>query len=408
MYAVIDVETTGLAPRQNKVVEVAIVLSDSDGEVERTWSTLLNPERDLGPQHIHGISASDVLFAPTFADVAGHVSAMMTSRVVVAHNIRFDLGFLAAEYARLGQAATFTVDHGVCTMEQAATYLPRSGRSLADCCEAAGVPAGSWHSARDDALATAQLLTHYLSRHNRRDGACPLGGAPTTWPALPIADHEPVERGVADRSKTHFLARISEHLPRHPEVENGDVYLQMLDRALLDRQISVTESDALVELAADLRLSRPAMEVLHRSYLLDLTRAALADGVVTDDEHADLVAVARLVRLPADEVDRALEYAASSRSTDISLSPAQRFCLRQGHMVVFTGKMHHERDEWKLRSERAGLRTGSSVSAETALLVAGDVDTMSGKAKRARELGVPIIDEATFDEMIAQLDVRVS
>jgi len=264
-------------------------------------------------------------------------------------------------------------------MQLAATYLPRSGRSLADCCAAAGVPAGSWHSA-----------------------------TPTTWPTLPIADFEPVKRGVADKSKTHFLARISEHLPRHPEVENGDVYLQGLDRALLDRQISVTESDGLVELATDLRLSRPAIDVLHRSYLLDLARAALADGVVTDEERDDLVAVARLVGLSSHDVDRALEYASSSPTTDIPLRPVQRFHLRRGHTVVFTGKMQLERDEWERRSEYAGLRTGRSVSSATALLIAGDVDTMSGKAKRAREVGVPIVDEATFDQMIAQLDVRVS
>jgi len=104
MYAVIDVETTGLAPRQNRVIEVAVVDVSADGAVERSWSTLLNPERDLGPQDVHGISASDVLFAPTFADIAGHVSAMLTSRVLVAHNIRFDTRFLAAEYDRLGHA----------------------------------------------------------------------------------------------------------------------------------------------------------------------------------------------------------------------------------------------------------------------------------------------------------------
>lgn len=197
-------------------------------------------------------SANDVRFAAIFSDIAGHISTILTSRVIVTHNIRFDLGFLAAEYARLGHAVPATVDHGLCTMELASTYLPRTGRSLVDCCTAAGVPARSWHSARADALATAQLLSYYLSHHNRRDGSCPLGGVPTAWPALPMAEIEPVKRGVADKAQPHFLARISEHLPRHPEVDNGDVYLQMLNRALLDRHISITESDALVELATDL------------------------------------------------------------------------------------------------------------------------------------------------------------
>src|SRR5690554_1237660 len=94
MYAVVDVETTGLGPRTNRIAEIAVVLVDERGEIERTWCTLINPERDLGPQHIHGISASDVLFAPTFGQVAGQLSEMLSARILVAHNVTFDLRFL--------------------------------------------------------------------------------------------------------------------------------------------------------------------------------------------------------------------------------------------------------------------------------------------------------------------------
>ena len=56
MYAVIDTETTGLLPsHRHRVIEIAVVLLDARGQVEREWVTLLNPHRDLGPQHIHGI-----------------------------------------------------------------------------------------------------------------------------------------------------------------------------------------------------------------------------------------------------------------------------------------------------------------------------------------------------------------
>ena len=62
MYAVIDTETTGLLPsHRHRVIEVAVVLLDARGQVEREWVTLLNPQRDLGPQHIHGILTADVL-----------------------------------------------------------------------------------------------------------------------------------------------------------------------------------------------------------------------------------------------------------------------------------------------------------------------------------------------------------
>jgi len=66
-YAVIDVETTGLRPSWNdRIIEIGIVHTDLAGRVTGQWSTLINPERDLGPQRVHGISSSDIRHAPTF------------------------------------------------------------------------------------------------------------------------------------------------------------------------------------------------------------------------------------------------------------------------------------------------------------------------------------------------------
>ena len=66
MYAVIDTETTGLSPRlRHRIVELAVVLVDESGQVEDEFCTLLNPERDLGPQHIHGIRGAEVINAPS-------------------------------------------------------------------------------------------------------------------------------------------------------------------------------------------------------------------------------------------------------------------------------------------------------------------------------------------------------
>src|SRR3712207_1818935 len=89
--AVVDVETTGLSPRTDRIVEIGIVLLDSRGEVESEFETLINPGRDVGPTGIHGISASDVVDAPLFGDVAPHLRSLLAGRVVVALNALFDL-----------------------------------------------------------------------------------------------------------------------------------------------------------------------------------------------------------------------------------------------------------------------------------------------------------------------------
>src|SRR5687767_7263481 len=97
-FAVVDVETTGFSPaRGDRMVEIAIVHLSPSGEVEGLWETLLNPMRDVGPTHIHGISAKDVARAPQFPDIGARVLNLLSDRVVVAHNLEFDMRFLSHE-----------------------------------------------------------------------------------------------------------------------------------------------------------------------------------------------------------------------------------------------------------------------------------------------------------------------
>lgn len=70
-YAVIDFETTGLSPRRDRIVEVAVARVDANGQIEDEFATLVNPDgRDVGPTFIHGITNDHVRNAPTFAEVA--------------------------------------------------------------------------------------------------------------------------------------------------------------------------------------------------------------------------------------------------------------------------------------------------------------------------------------------------
>ncbi|HWH76256.1 MAG TPA: exonuclease domain-containing protein, partial [Candidatus Binatus sp.] len=114
--AVIDVETTGLNPyRHDRVIELAALVMNLDGEVSREFVTLINPERDIGPTTIHGITASDIVAAPQFAEVAGSLIEILNGCVAIAgHNIRFDHSFLSAEFSRLG--LTFPLGPTLCTM----------------------------------------------------------------------------------------------------------------------------------------------------------------------------------------------------------------------------------------------------------------------------------------------------
>jgi DNA polymerase-3 subunit epsilon len=147
-HAVVDLETTGLTPgRGDRIVELAVVHVSPNGEITGRWETLVNPQRDLGPQRIHRVTAAQTVRAPTFDLVAEELAALLAGRVVVAHNLRFDGAFLAAEYARQG----YRVPLG-----------PHVGLCIADCCAAYGITISDAHRASADAFATAQLLAGYL------------------------------------------------------------------------------------------------------------------------------------------------------------------------------------------------------------------------------------------------------
>src|SRR5262245_56200312 len=155
--AVIDVETTGLFPyRHDRVVEIGAVVIRSDGQIEREFSSLVNPGRDIGPTSIHGLTAEDVLYAPSFAEIAGpFVAALAGSVAIAAHNLRFDREFLHCEFSRIGFPLSDC--HALCTMQLA------GGGRLADCCRTFGlVIEGDYHHALADARAAARLLATVL------------------------------------------------------------------------------------------------------------------------------------------------------------------------------------------------------------------------------------------------------
>src|SRR6218665_3448663 len=124
-YAVLDFETTGLAPaRGDRVLEVGAIYMDPNFNIDGGIETLVNPQRDVGPTRVHGITARDVLDAPTFDRVAPGLLDMLDGRVIVGHNISFDLRFLVAELEREGYIVPDFV--AIDTLQVARTLLKSS------------------------------------------------------------------------------------------------------------------------------------------------------------------------------------------------------------------------------------------------------------------------------------------
>ena len=412
-YTVIDVETTGLVPeKHDRIVEIGVVYVAHDGRIQDQWSTLINPQRDVGPTRIHGIRATDVARAPTFADIAPYVIRAMAGRISVAHNSSFDLRFIAHELLRVGVPVHVLPLAGLCTMRWSSVFLNTPTRRLGDCCAASGIALENAHSAGADAFATAQLLTHYLaaSRYappwvdtvaEARAYAWPTYAG--TYPEMRMVHRDDVPPAREDA----WLDQIVSRMPRaaSPAV---DEYLAVLEMALLDGFLAEHEKDQLVSVAEASGLSRGQVLDLHAGYLLAMAEVAWDDGVVTAAEEAELTRIAALLGLNAHDVRAALEEASrqtrESRAAQNCLHVAG-IQLRPGDRVVFTGDMNRDRDDWEAIARRHGLEPGG-VTKKTAVVVAGDPNSMSGKAAKARAYGLPIIAEAAFEPLLEHAVAR--
>jgi DNA polymerase III epsilon subunit family exonuclease len=168
--AVLDTETTGLDPGQGHgLVEVACVALDG-GEIGETWSTLVDPGRPIPPDAsaVHGITDRMVRDAPGPAVVAAELERRCAGRVLVFHNVAFDLPFLDAFMRSAGHGPLL---HAVVdTLGLARGFFGQGGNSLGALATRFGLPAEAAHRALGDALTTARLLRVLAARWESERG----------------------------------------------------------------------------------------------------------------------------------------------------------------------------------------------------------------------------------------------
>lgn len=406
--AVIDVETTGFnANRSDRVVEIACVVIEPDGNVIREFATLLNPERDIGPTHVHGITASDIRHAPRFADIAGTLVETLDGCAAIAgHNIGFDRRFLIAEFKRLG----FTLDEipTLCTMR-----LSGGGTLQCTCTDFGIAFDGRAHSALHDARATARLLSTILrdtpTLIEEFNSLRPIG-----WPTVPKTSVASLRREMA-RQRTsepptyiqRLLSRVVPDLPSESDDQAIHEYTALLSRVLEDRYIAEEEGTALLDLADDWGIPPIRIRQANCDYLFQLAVAALADGQVTEGERQDIMSVSSMLGLTEEDIDRAFFRAeqqrtiaaptAGSDTADFGIEPfvGKRVCFTGESQCTWKGETLTRTAATALAME-LGLVVTDSVTKNLDILVVADAHTQSGKARLARRYEVRIIHERAF------------
>lgn len=387
-YAVLDLETTGFAYNsRDRICEIAVVLLDGEGRREGAWTTLVNPQRDLGAQHIHHIDATDARVAPTFDRIAGDVAHLLDGRVIVAHNAAFDVRFLVAEFARAGWPLDLEPEDALCTMTHARA-LGAPAR-LGDCCAHFDVPHDGAHTALGDAEATARLLVRYLEAPGQAQAWAPWADVARErpWPAPPRHGVTPVGRGAAAAGSALLAAELARFSVGGDSPADRE-YLALVERVLVDRRLSVDERAALRACAAHHSLSPGHVARLHGRYMMAVVEAVVADQVLTPAERALVIQLARLLGLGDLEVEALLAHA-RERAAGIS----DTLALREGDLVVLTGMSMVRKEALTRLARDRGLTVWPSVKKAVAAVIARDPGTASTKARKAREYGIPVVGE---------------
>jgi len=162
MFAILDVETTGLNPAGERMTEIAIYLHDGN-KITDEFQSLINPEKRIPYQitGLTGINDKMVSDAPRFCDIAKEIVELTQDRIIVGHNVSFDYRFIRQEFKRLYYDFKRKT---LCTKQLSRKLIPgKSSYGLGNLCKDLQISNESRHRAGGDALATVKLFEHLRS-----------------------------------------------------------------------------------------------------------------------------------------------------------------------------------------------------------------------------------------------------
>ncbi len=186
---IFDTETTGLDNKLDRIIEIGGIELENQFPTGRTLHLFINPDgRKVHPDAlaVHGIKDASLVDKPIFAHVAAQIVDFFEGARFVAHNAAFDMGFLNAEFARLGLPS---VEPGrvVDTLSLARRRHPMGPNSLDALCRRYGID--NSHRTRHGALLDAELLADvYIEMLGGRQAALGLVDEPDTRASKVIDD----------------------------------------------------------------------------------------------------------------------------------------------------------------------------------------------------------------------------
>lgn len=376
----LDIETTGVNPNVDRIVEIAGVIFDSEQDsVVGEFETLINPLRNV-PQSStekHGLVSEHLSAAPTFTEFAPWLGNLLRGRAVIAHNSQFDQRFVLREFQRS--------DIQVASSPWICTQRLTSGLSLKAACEEYEIELLNHHYALDDARACLEILRK-VNFDALREAS--ITEAPVLHGFIPPATLTRQQIGIRpNRMPVRSFSRRVEF----PNLDIEFAYLAVLNEFLEDMSISESELSDLQGLCDELGISVDREKELRVQYLDAIENACMRDGVLSEAEVNLLNGFSEAL---------GLSHRFEKRNEALSLPP-------KGSLICVTGTasingVTWDKARWKAELERLGYRFTDELrkSDAVSLLLQESEGSQSSKVGKAMSWGIPRV---TFEKFLNEI-----
>ena len=388
MYTAVDIETTGLDPYTDRIVEIGLVKFNSDGRVLDEFATLVNsPGSSRDAREIHQIDDSDLVGAPTIEQVIPEAFALIAGTVLVAHNLDFEESFLVTNAQRAGIPLPDTV--GLCTLKTCRRQLDGRAFSLVAMYKTA---TGGWsdnkHTALGDARCVREVLLWLLNQSPSPlylSEPSPKIVTPTAVDTCPISCRPvPLTRASVAELLTSFPQSEVRRRGDQPAI---DRYKEMLDECVEDGRLSFDEAASLLRQARLTGLTGTQLRELHRQAWISAFPAEVtADWTtLTPQKRREMFLLAEALGLSevADEIGDVIESLAEPEPP-----PEARYLrtLRVG-IVGDDPSLTALRE----RAEAYGAKIAVNITKTVQWLATVTPDAADSRHTTARNLGIPIL-----------------
>lgn len=378
-FAVLDFETNGLGPWED-ILEIGVVLLDSDLNVELNFGTLVDNRKRVKNPWAHGIDNPQLVGAPTEEVAFLHLLSLLSGRYVVAHNARFEKRFLDYHGDAFGLTGSDTVDIKLIDTMPIGQELCGK-RKLTDISSILNIPHNA-HTALSDAQVTAVIIQQAYAK-NSKAFAKQLAEA-SVWPerfkeatVLPS-----IHRITADEL---FTSR-SEWLTTLPYGESNDAELALQYKELvwlysLNFDLSANEKAELAKTVAELQLDRATVTATHQQVLNEMLSVKFPSALLSHRSY--------LLTNLANNLGFTLS------SDELKSNGDATILLENGHKLMLSGRLSENQHELTRTLKRKGFEITKQVD-EADVVVIGYKDSTNKQIRDAQAKRTPVIAELSL------------